>query len=283
LITRRSTQRQFLLRPDKETNNAYLYCLIEAAQRFSVELVMMCAMSNHHHLVIFDREGRYPQFLEHFHKMFARSQNALRGRWENFWASGQTSVVRLVDPEDVLNEVVYVATNPVKDDLVERVHHWPGANGYGALIQARRLTAERPLHFFRAIGPMPRSVAITLEVPKELGDERSFLEALKSRVEAFEEQRAIERRSTGRTVLGRRGVLRQSWRSVPTSFAVHRGLNPRIAARNVWSRIEALVRNRWFVRAYQQARAAWLDGQEAVFPPGTYWLRRFAGVPIAEA
>ena len=54
LITRRCTQRQFLLRPDEETNNAYLYCLIEAAQRFSIELVMMCAMSNHHHTIVFD-------------------------------------------------------------------------------------------------------------------------------------------------------------------------------------------------------------------------------------
>src|SRR5215212_10204097 len=33
LITRRCTQRQFLLRPDRDTNNAFTYCLIEAAQR----------------------------------------------------------------------------------------------------------------------------------------------------------------------------------------------------------------------------------------------------------
>jgi len=33
LITRRCTQRQFLLRPDAATNNAFLYCLIHAALR----------------------------------------------------------------------------------------------------------------------------------------------------------------------------------------------------------------------------------------------------------
>jgi len=283
LITRRCTQRQFLLRPDEETNNAYLYCLIEAAQRFSIDIVMMCAMSNHHHLVIYDRDGRYPEFLEHFHKMFARSQNALRGRWENFWAAGQTSVVRLEDPEDVLDKVVYVATNPVKDELVERVHHWPGVNGYVALTQERTMAAVRPLHFFRAIGRMPRSVEMKLEIPQELGERSSFLHALKSRVAQLEESCALDRRQTGRTVVGRRGILRQSWRGAPTSFVEHRGLNPRIAARNVWSRLEALVRNRWFGRAYQRARAAWLDGREAVFPPGTYWLRRFADVTIATA
>jgi len=36
--------------------------------------------------VIYDRAGRYPEFIEHFHKLFARSQNALRGRWENLWS-----------------------------------------------------------------------------------------------------------------------------------------------------------------------------------------------------
>lgn len=37
MITRRCTQRQFLLRPDEETNNAYLYCLAVTAKRFRIE------------------------------------------------------------------------------------------------------------------------------------------------------------------------------------------------------------------------------------------------------
>ena len=36
LITRRCTQRQFLLRPDKATNNGFLYCLIDAALRCEI-------------------------------------------------------------------------------------------------------------------------------------------------------------------------------------------------------------------------------------------------------
>ncbi len=82
MITRRCSQWQFLLRPDRETNNAFTYCLLEAALWCEVEVLLTCAMSNHHHTVIYDRWGRYPEFVEHFHKMFARSQNALRGRWE---------------------------------------------------------------------------------------------------------------------------------------------------------------------------------------------------------
>jgi putative transposase len=54
LITRRCTQRQFLLHPDPATNNAFLYCLIHAALRCEVEVVLPCAMSNHYHVVIYD-------------------------------------------------------------------------------------------------------------------------------------------------------------------------------------------------------------------------------------
>ena len=102
MITRRCTQRQFLMRPDQETNNAFIYCLGESRlQRFGIDVLFTVAMSNHHHTGIYDPAGNYPAFLEHFHKLFAKCQNALRGRWENFWSSEQTSVVRLVDPHDV--------------------------------------------------------------------------------------------------------------------------------------------------------------------------------------
>jgi hypothetical protein len=48
LITRRCSQRQFLLRPDTVTNNAFLYCLIAAALRCEIDVLLPCAMSNHY-------------------------------------------------------------------------------------------------------------------------------------------------------------------------------------------------------------------------------------------
>jgi putative transposase len=45
MITRRCTERQFLMRPDKETNNAFIYCLAEAAARFHIEVLFMAAMA----------------------------------------------------------------------------------------------------------------------------------------------------------------------------------------------------------------------------------------------
>jgi hypothetical protein len=62
-----------------------------------------------------------------------------------------------------------------------------------------------------------------------------------------------------------------------------RNLRPQVAGRNKWARIEALLRNRAFVLEYAMARDGWRNGIPVMFPPGTYWLRRFASVPVFEA
>jgi hypothetical protein len=57
-------------------------------------------------------------------------------------------------------------------------------------------------------------------------------------------------------------------------------LRPQVASRSRWARIEALVRNRGFAAEYTGARKRWRAGASAVFPQGTYWLQRFASVPV---
>ena len=284
MITRRCTQRQFLMRPDRKTNNAFIYCLAEAATRFRIQVLFTVAMSNHHHTGIYDPEGNYPAFLEHFHKLFAKCQNALRGRWENFWSSEQTSVVRLVEPADILEKMTYALTNPVKDGLVERAHHWPGVTSLDPASRGTRLYASRPRHFFRDEGTMPETVSLSFNRPKgfEHLTAAEFAGLVAERVQHVEETVFAERRRTGRQVLGRRAVLKQRCTDRPETREPRRELNPRVAARSKWSRIEALLRNRAFQDAYAAARASFISGvRNAIFPPGTYWLRRFASAPCA--
>jgi hypothetical protein len=47
-------------------------------------------------------------------------------------------------------------------------------------------------------------------------------------------------------------------------------------------RIEALQRNKAFIEQYRDARNEKLAGRDVVFPAGTWWLHRFAGVRRAE-
>jgi hypothetical protein len=106
------------------------------------------------------------------------------------------------------------------------------------------------------------------------------LSELRDRVRAAELERVAERGRTGGRVLGRRAVLAQSWSDRPASYEPRRNLRPRVAARSKWARIEALLRNRAFAVEYASARERWRNGIPAVFPLGTYWLQRFASVPV---
>lgn len=109
-----------------------------------------------------------------------------------------------------------------------------------------------------------------------------MLAELRERVRAIEHVRAAERQRTGGRIQGRRAVLAQSWREQPASQEPRRNPRPRVATPNKWARIETLLRNRAFVMDYASARERWRDGAAAVFPPGTYWLQRFASVPVIE-
>jgi REP-associated tyrosine transposase len=279
MITRRCTQRTLLLRPDDETNNAFLYCMALAAQRTAVEVIFFVAMSNHYHAGIVDRDGRLPEFLETFHKLLAKHQNALRGRWENFWASEQTSAVELVGPEDVLNKMVYTLSNPVKDNAVAHCEEWPGATSYSANMRGVVVAASRPSHFFRQNGRLPAELTLTLRRPPgwEHLSERDFAATLDSRLRAVEQAAATNREKTGAKVIGPEAVCRQDWRDRPSTIEPRRNLSPRVASQITWRRREAIQRNKVFVAAHEAARELLLAGVKAVFPYGTYWLRRFLG------
>jgi putative transposase len=279
LITRRCTQRQFLLRPDGATTNAFIYCLAVSAAKYGIDVLFTVAESNHHHTVIFDRHGWVSAFIEHFHKLVARSQNALRGRWENFWSSEEPCITRLLDRDAVIDKLIYTASNPVKDRLVERAHQWPGANAYAAFMNGRGIKATRPRHFFRDPGPMPKEVTLNFVIPEQLGSAAEVIREVREGVAAMEERVKLERQTTGAGVIGRRRILQQSWKDSPTSVEPRRGRRPRFAG-TVEVRVVALAKYREFLDAYRRARARWLLGVSTLFPPGTYWLGRFAFVPI---
>jgi len=205
--------------------------------------------------------------------------NALRGRWENFWSSEQTSVLRLVDPADVLDKMVYALTNPVKDNLVAKVDDWPGVNAFDAIVNGSSIRATRPEYFFREDGQMPASVTLTFSRPPEFSDMAhvEFVAMLRGRVESAERDAETSRQATCTKVLGRQGVLEQDWRGSPISQEPRRELNPSVAAKDKWSRMEALRGNKEFRSRYRAAFEAFRSGiKDVLFPAGTYWLRRFA-------
>lgn len=285
MVTRRCTQRQFLLRPDPDTTQAFLYCLAYAAKGTGIGVIAFLAHTNHHHTIVIDREGRLPQFLETFHKLIAKHQNALRGRWENFWASEATSVVELVDAEDALSKMVYALTNPVKDHIIERADQWPGASSLRANLDDTTISARRPWRFFRKDGGMPEYLSLRCCRPPGLETlaHDKWRDLLGAAIGTVERQAADQRRTCGIGVVGRHRVLRQRPSDRPQLPEPRRRLNPRIASASKWARVEAIQRNKIFQVAYRLARNLWRIGKRVVFPQGTYWLQRFAGVDVEPA
>lgn len=277
MLTRRTTQRQFLLRPDDETNNAFVYCLAVAAARYDIVVMMSQMMSNHHHTALYDPLGKVNEFMQFFHAMTAHCVNLIRGRKENMWSSDAPSLVELIEAGDVFEKIVYVTANPVNADLVEEVEDWPGPKFFEALVERRSIVATRPA-FFSKHGSMPERVELTLEIPEFLADRTSLVEALVARVDRIEASRAKTR--AGRPVVGRTRILRQSWQGAPTTVEPRRRIRPRVAGLNLWARIDALQEKRDFVDTYRTTRIDWLADKPVLFPAGTYWLRRFAKAPV---
>jgi len=188
-------------------------------------------------------------------------------------------VTRLLTRETVMEKLVYVATNPVKDGLVDEAWQWPGTNGTGICFSARRFP-RGPKHFFRDDGVMPAEVMLELVIPPELGDAEAVIEELRAGVTAVEAATRAERLATGRRVLGRKGVLQQSWRGSPKSVEPRRTLRPRFAGPTA-ARVGALLSYREFLSTYDVARREWRAGRTTQFPLGTYWLANFAPIVIA--
>ena len=282
MVTRRCSERRFFLRPSAVVNQAFRYCLGYAAEQTGVLLHAWTAMSNHWHAVVTDVEGRLPEFMAHVNKLVGKCVNADLGRWESLWANEHYSAVNLETEEDVLDKLLYVLANPLDAALVKCWSQWPGALSGPRACAAPLEAIRRPEVFFNPVGQMPESVGLEATVPpcfEHLGPRR-FASKLAAALKAREAGLREGHRARGRRILGRKGVLAQDPFACPKDFEPRRGLNPRIACRDKWRRIEALGQLKEFLDAYREAWLAFRRGvKRVVFPAGTYWMCRHAGLP----
>jgi putative transposase len=282
LLTRRCSERRFFMRPDPETNNAFVYCLAIAASRHNIDVVGFGMMANHAHVVVNDTEGQLPLFLQLFHRLFACHQNALRERTESFWAANQpTSVVELLDNQTAIEKLVYAITNPVKDHLVDQVHHWPGPNALAAIINDLPLKATRPKRFFSEKNTLPPETSLRLKLPVSCTNvsREDFVTLVSRRVEDVVNEVREHRIASGIRVLGRSQVLAQHWNASPESVAQRKKLKPQFAGADPAQRKRAINEYRNWLDAYYVARDEWRTGKhDTCFPLGVWWLKHFAGV-----
>ena len=283
LITRRCFARMFLLRPSALTNAVFEYALAMTAQRYGIQLHAFCVLSNHWHCVLTDPRGKLPKFKRDLGSIVARALNASLGRWESFWAPGSYSAVALQSTEDILDKMAYVLANPVAAGLVRHGSEWPGLWSAPALIGAGPREVRRPDHFFRKKGTAPETALLELTRPPGFASDTDLRRRLVAAVEEQERRGGVhvdERRG----FLGVRKVLAQKPFARPVPVEPRRGLNPRVAARDKWKRIEAIGRLETFLVEYRKAWLAFRAGSRGtIFPEGTYWMKEIYRVRCASS
>ena len=280
LVTRKSAQGQFLLRPARVVNQTFLFVLAVAARRFGIRVHLFCVLSNHFHLLLTDPKARLPAFMQFLDSFVARAMNALLDRREAFWAPGSYSAVALATPEDILRKAVYVLANPVAAGLVRKGHLWPGLWSAPEAVGAEPIAVDRPRHFFDEEGELPEKETLRLRVPPGFASAEEFRAQLCAALE--EREAELARRLLD--FLGAKKVLEQRPTDRPKRMQPRRHLNPRVAARDKWRRIEVLGRLVEFLRSYRDAWLDWKAGKRnVVFPAGTYQLRVQHGVACAGA
>jgi REP element-mobilizing transposase RayT len=284
-VTRRCSERRFFLRPSPETNELLLYLLALAARRHDIRLHAFCFLSNHYHLVLTDPHALLPAFMQYFGSLVARALNASIGHFESLWAKDRSySAVEPLEPGDVVAKAAYALANPVAAGLVRTGAEWPGLRTSPEQLGSTKLVARKPKVFFDPKGYLPDAVELELTTPPGFASAAEFRERVAEEVSALEESHRREIDSSGRRFLGARRVLAQNPLSRPSPGERRFKLNPRIAARDKWKRMEGLSRLKGFLDEYRKAwRARRAGVLDVLFPPGTYLLRVLHGVQCAGA
>ncbi|MCA8923376.1 MAG: hypothetical protein KDD82_16285 [Planctomycetes bacterium] len=288
MLTRRTAFRKFFLLPSELVTQVFLYCLAASAPRFGLEVHAYCVLSNHYHLIVTDVRGNLPLFLHWFHVHVSKLLNLKYERAENLWSNEKTGKLALVSRVDVLDKIVYTIANPVSSGLVSRSERWPGPISLADKLAGSIRQCLRPGFLFRRKGPCPRKASLVLTKPPQFADmsDEAFNVLVARRVAEREEALRAKRRGEGKGFLGRRQLRRHSVEDTPSTAA--RGaksrlaINPRVASKNKWLRIQAINSNRGFLEAHAAALEEWRSGnRDAVFPSGTWLMRVLHGVTCA--
>ncbi len=281
-ISRRTTRRHYIFRPDEDgaMQNIFWFCLGVTARELGILVHAATLMSTHVHLVITDTRGVLPDFLREFHRLLANVTKCHRGWPEEVLNADNTSTVELLDANVIIDECGYTIANPVSAGAVRHAHEWPGATVAASEIGTRVVRAQRPSVYFRADNPRwPEHVELPIVMPQqvidELGSAAAGRDAIASAVRRYEEAAWKAAALEGRVFGTARRAMRTPIAARASSWEGMGARNPTFAARGNRATARLAVRAlRGFRAAYRDALDAWKRGvRDVVFPLGT-WLMR---------
>jgi len=300
-VTVRAVNRSYRFAPTRRTLEILWYCFAYTLDkhRGCIEAHEFLWMSNHYHLVLTDRGGRLPRFMEELNSLLARALNALHGIQGTAIEKGY-NLVAVATEGKLVEHCVYTLANPCSAGLVERCHQWHGVSSrrleYGVPI-----TIPRPEHGLwggacRHVGrrasqaskraryggrsKLPKEVTLVLTRPPvmvELSDVELRMH-IREQLHERERDLANERRSRGQRVVGWDTAKNVSFRAAPGPEERF-GKVPSYSADTTVARISAWERRREFLARYYEALKRFVGGEWTVaFPAGTWLMKVRFGV-----
>ena len=275
LLTRRTEERRYFLRPSTHVCRVVLYELAKAADTNGLAVHGLMTMSNHPHIVATDHEGERSDFMRDFGAGVARARNRRLDRKGHFWDGQQFGDTVLLDRQAIEEKLLYMWLNPVQANLVERAADWPGPKILPSDWGKPRVISAPQDGFYNP--KKAKMIVFTPQPPP--GYEDMTLEEVREHFETLlreaEDKLIARRRRAGKRVSGVRRVLQLDPNDAPSTRARRGKLNPRFASRDPVLMERALDERQQFHADYDEANAGWRRGNRSVvFPAGTIRHRK---------
>ena len=288
-VTRRTTRRHFLLRPDEDRTlqNIYWYATAVIAGEMGIELHAVQMLSTHIHEVLTDPRGELPRFLQQRNRLFANAIKVHRGWPEEVFARAPTNYVALYGAAAVEKEVGYTLANCVEAGLVSRPEDWPGVTiareGLGRAV----IRVTRPTAYFDPQNPRwPPEVVLRITLPEVLvktyGSRTDARNALCRAVDAAVSIARAAATKAGRIIGAVRDLMRIPFHRRATGHEPFRRRFPTFATAGVPEATRQARQERaTFLAKYREAlKALRRKDATALFPHGTWRLCREFGATM---
>jgi REP-associated tyrosine transposase len=263
------SERRFFLRPGRWENRKIRFLLAHYAEENGIELHGFVFMSNHVHMILTDPRGRLPKFMEQFNAMVARVLNRHLDRRGRLWESTPYRSWVLETREELLDHLVYLATNPVEAWLVKSPSRWPGLISLPSHAGTKRNVKPPPRGLFgrgHEGSALPASATLQLHLPPYFREEG--LERYRRLFQRALDARLAELHARAGSYSGRGAVLRLDPFSAPKSArgGPSFGLIPALTNATREKRQELKL----WREAVRYAFLRWQVDKTTEFPYGTY-------------
>ncbi len=263
--------------PTPERVQVVGFTLAQACRRNpGMEVLAVCQMSNHLHLVLRDGDGSLSAFMRYFVGNVARRINRLDGLHGAVFERRFSEIV-IVDDEMLVHRIAYAVANPVEAGLVRSHREWTGlcafARGYAVARVFSHFHAARYAAAARRSEVSVRRDEFREEVVMETG---VLDAALAARVEAAVKAREASLREKRRGVVGMAAVEAMSPLSRPERSK--RSPMPLCFA-STWEGWAGFVSGwRAFCHAFAVASLSCrMGGLDVAFPAGAFRPSSWAG------